>query len=129
MLVFTTRTYLKELLRQPYRSLAANHPQPKSVYTTHTLSKATTIISDSTHPANHFFESLASGKRFISIKTRTTCFNNSFYPKAIQTKSPNTKSKEQEERKEDRKGEKENKTKKEVRVGVCVWGGGGGWGG
>ena len=28
------------------------------------------------------------------IKTRTTCFSNSFCPKAVQTKPPNTKSKE-----------------------------------
>ena len=30
----------------------------------------------------------------ISIKTRNTCFSNSFYPKAVQTEPRNTKSKE-----------------------------------
>ena len=69
-------------------------PSIESIYTTRTLCKATTIISDSTHPANHLFESFPYGKRFRSIKTRTTHFCNSFYPKAVQTKSPNTKSKE-----------------------------------
>ena len=66
------KNMLEGILRQPQRSMAANLPQLKSVYTTRTLRKATTIISDCTHPANHFFESLPSGKRFISIKTRTT---------------------------------------------------------
>ena len=64
------------------------------IYTNRTLRKAATLIPDSTHPANHLFESLPSGKWFRSIKTRTTCFINSFYPKAVQTKPPNTKSKE-----------------------------------
>ena len=49
-------------------------PLTESIYTTHTLHKATTIISDSTHPANHLFESIPSGKQFRSIKTRTTRF-------------------------------------------------------
>ena len=68
-------------------------PLTESIYTTRTLRKATTTICDSTHPANHLFESLPSGKQFRSIKTRTTCFGKSFYTKAIQTKPPNTKSK------------------------------------
>ena len=49
-------------------------PLTESIYTTHTLHKTTTIISDSTHPANHLFESIPSGKQFRSIKTRTTRF-------------------------------------------------------
>ena len=69
-------------------------PSIESIYTTRTLHKATTIISDSTHPINHLFESILSGKWFRSTITRTTRFSNSFYPKAIQTKSANTKSKE-----------------------------------
>ena len=69
-------------------------PSIESIYTTRTHRKATTTISDSTHPANHLFESLPSGKWFRSIKTRTTRFSNSFYPKAVQTKPPNTRSKE-----------------------------------
>ena len=69
-------------------------PSIESIYTTRTLRKATTIISDCTHPANHLFKSLPSEKRFRSIKTRTTPFSNSFYQKAVQTKPPNTKSKE-----------------------------------
>ena len=62
----------------------------ESVYITFTLHKATPTVSDSTHPANHLFEYLPSGKRFRSIKTRTTRCSNSFYPKVVWTKSPNT---------------------------------------
>ena len=66
----------------------------ESDYTNLTLHKATTIISDSIHTANHLFESFSSVKRFRSIKSRTTCFSNGFYPKAVQIKSPNTTPKE-----------------------------------
>ena len=69
-------------------------PSIESIYTTRTLRTATAIISDFSHPTSHLFESLLSGKRFRSIKTRTTRFSKGFYPKAVQTKPPNTKSKE-----------------------------------
>ena len=62
----------------------------ESVYVTFILHKATPTVSDSTHPANHLFEYLPSGKRFRSIKTRTTRCSNSFYPKVVWTKSPTT---------------------------------------
>ena len=104
---------LEGIVKTASKITGSKLPLIKSIYTTRTLRKATTIISDSTHPANHLFESVPSGKRFRSIKTRTTCFSNSFYPKAVQTKPPNTKSKEQEEGKEEKKVEKK----------VCVWGG------
>ena len=85
---------LEGIVKTASKISGSNVPSIESIYTTRTLRKATTTISDSTHPANHLFESLPSGKRFRSIKTRTTRFSNSFYPKAIQTKPPNTKSKE-----------------------------------
>ena len=70
-------------------------PVIQSVYTTRVLRNATAIISDSTHTAKTLFESLPSGKRTRSIKTRTTGFSVIlFYPKAVETKAPNINSKE-----------------------------------
>ena len=41
-------------------------------------------LRDSLHPAHHLFELLPSGKRYKSIKTRTTRFVSSFfYPRGI----------------------------------------------
>ena len=85
---------LERIIKTASKITGSKLPSIESVYTTRTLRKATTIISDCTHLANHLFESLPSGKRFRSIKTRTTRFSNSFYPKAVETKPPNTKSKE-----------------------------------
>ena len=47
------------------------------------LQKAHNILKDSFHPANYLFEPLPSGKRYWSIRTCTTRFMNTFYPKAI----------------------------------------------
>ena len=88
------KNMLEGIVKTASKITGSKLPSIESIYTTRTLRKATTIISDSTHPANHLFESLPSGKQFRSIKTRTTCFSNSFYTKAIQTKPPNAKSKE-----------------------------------
>ena len=89
---------LEGIVKTASKITGSKLPSIESIYTTRTLRKATTIISDCTHPANHLFESLPSRKRFRSIKTRTTRFSNtnSFYPKAVQsqTKSSNIKLKE-----------------------------------
>ena len=105
------KNMLEGIVKTPSKITGSKLPSIESIYTTRTLCKATTIISDCTYPANHLFESLPSGKRFRSIKTRTTRFSNSFYPKAVQTKPPNTKSKEQERKKVEKK-EREKKGKK-----------------
>ena len=112
------KNMLEGIVKTASKITGSKLPLMESIYTTHTLCKATTTISDSIHPANNLFESLPSGKRFRSIKTRTTHFSNSFYPKAVQIKPPNTKSKEQEEGKAKKVGKKESKK----------YVGGGGWG-
>ena len=85
---------LERIIKTASKITGSKLPSIGSIYVTRTHRKATTIISDSTHSANHLYKSLPSGKRFRSIKTRTTRFSNSFYPKAVETKPPNTKSKE-----------------------------------
>ena len=82
------KNMLEGIVKTPSKITGSKLPSIESIYTTRTLCKATTIISDCTHPANHLFESLPSGKRFRSIKTRTTRFSNSFYPKADKPNHP-----------------------------------------
>ena len=83
-----TKNMLEGIVKTASKITGSKLPSIESIYTTRTLHKATTIISDCTHPANHLFESLPSGKRFRSIKTRTTRFSNSFYPKADKPNHP-----------------------------------------
>ena len=86
-----SKNMLERIVKTASKITGSKLPSIESIYTTRTLRKATTIISDSTHPANHLFESFPSGKRFRSINTRITHFSNSFYSTAVQTKSPSTK--------------------------------------
>ncbi len=58
-------------------------PALDKMFASHCLQKIHNILKDSYHPAHNLFELLPSGKRYRSIKTRTTRFMNSFYPKAI----------------------------------------------
>ena len=47
------------------------------------MHKTKKIVRDATHPANHLFELLKSGKRYRCVKSKTTRFRNSFYLEAI----------------------------------------------
>ncbi|KAI2667379.1 RNA-directed DNA polymerase from mobile element jockey [Labeo rohita] len=62
-------------------------PTLENIFTSRCLQKIHNILKDSYHPAHHLFERLPSGKCYKhgkqAIKTRTTRFMNSFYPKAI----------------------------------------------
>ena len=58
-------------------------PTIESVYHTRCVYKSKKIVRYATHPANHLFELLKSGKRYRSVKSKTTRFRNSFYLKAI----------------------------------------------
>ena len=64
------KNMLERIVKTASKITGSKLPSIESVYTTRTHRKATTTISDSTHPANHLFESLPSSKRFRSIKTR-----------------------------------------------------------
>ena len=58
-------------------------PTIESVYHTRCMRKSKNIVRGATHPANHSFELLLSGKRYISVKAKITRFRNSFYLEAI----------------------------------------------
>ena len=65
-------------------------PSLESNNITRTQCKVRCITSDQHHPADHLLQCLPSERRFrtISMKTRTSRFKNSFYPKAVQIMSP-----------------------------------------
>lgn len=47
------------------------------------LSRANSILKDTTHPYQHLFSLLPSGRRYRALKARTSRLKNSFYPRAI----------------------------------------------
>ena len=62
-------------------------PSLESLYITRTQRKVRCLTSDQHYPAHHLLQCLPAEKRFTTIKTRTSRFKNSFYPKAVQIMS------------------------------------------
>ncbi|KAK0143548.1 hypothetical protein N1851_018288 [Merluccius polli] len=55
----------------------------QDIYSTRVTRRAHNIIKDSTHPQHRLFTLLPSGRRYQSLRSRTTRMTNSFYPQAI----------------------------------------------
>ncbi len=58
-------------------------PSLQDIYLKRCKSRAAKIIKDSTHPGNHHFCLLPSGKRFRSMMAKTERLRRSFFPQAI----------------------------------------------
>ncbi|KAK0155185.1 hypothetical protein N1851_002509 [Merluccius polli] len=50
------------------------------LYTSRTLRHAGKIVADPSHPGHKLFETLPSGRRLRSIRTKISCHKNSFFP-------------------------------------------------
>ncbi len=60
------------------------------IYLKRCKSRAAKIIKDSTHPSNHLFRLLPSGKRFRSMMAKTERLRRSFFPQAIRLLNTNS---------------------------------------
>ncbi len=58
-------------------------PSLQDIYLKRCKSRAAKILKDSTHPGNHLFCLLPSGKRFRSVMAKTERLRRSFFPQAI----------------------------------------------
>ncbi|KAG5271423.1 hypothetical protein AALO_G00179590 [Alosa alosa] len=57
------RKALQRIVNTAGRIIGASLPSLKDIYTSHLTCKATTIVSDASHPAHNLFDLLPSGKR------------------------------------------------------------------
>ncbi|KAK0144410.1 hypothetical protein N1851_017230 [Merluccius polli] len=55
-------------------------PGVLDLYTSRTLRRAGRIVADPFHPGHKLFETLPSGRRLRSIRTKTSRHKNSFFP-------------------------------------------------
>ncbi|KAK0155353.1 putative RNA-directed DNA polymerase from transposon BS [Merluccius polli] len=60
-------------------------PSLQDILSSRCFTRSANILKDPSHPGNHLFALLPSGKCFLSIKSRTNRLKNSFYPTAIRT--------------------------------------------
>ena len=79
---------LERIVRQASRTASCDFPSIASLYDTRLCHRASKILVDSSHRANHLFELLPFGRRYRAIKAKTHQFRPSFFPEAIRVISP-----------------------------------------
>ncbi len=67
----------------PATLLEVSFPPLQDIYTRRCTRKARSIIKDSSHPSHRLLFLLPSGRRFRSIRSRTSRLRDSFFPQAI----------------------------------------------
>ena len=74
---------LQRVVRTAEKITKTAQPSIQDLYPSHCHKRATNITKDHTHLAHKLFTLLPSGKRYRSMRCKTTRFMNSFFPKAI----------------------------------------------
>lgn len=71
----------QSVLKAEEKMSGCSLPPLEGIGTVCYLSKAWNIIRDSFHPGHHLLELLPSGRRYRSVKTSTSRFMDSFFPR------------------------------------------------
>ena len=77
------RKSLSRVIRSAERIVGLPLPPLDDIFRTRCLRRACGILKDETHPANHLFTLLPSGRRYRATTARTSRLQNSFIPRAI----------------------------------------------
>ncbi|XP_054649717.1 uncharacterized protein LOC129190933 isoform X1 [Dunckerocampus dactyliophorus] len=77
------REALQRVIKTSQNIVGAALPSLQDIYKSRVLRRTHNLIKDSTHPQHSLFTLLPSGRRYRSLKSRTTRLANSFYPQAI----------------------------------------------
>ncbi len=74
---------LQRVVRLAERISGSTLPSLQGIYLKRCRSRAAKILKDSTHPGNHLFCLLPSGRRYRSMLAKTERLRRSFFPQAI----------------------------------------------
>ena len=74
---------LERVAKNASKIIGCDLPSLDDIYISRVSRRAKSIMSDSSHPANHIFEIMPSGRRLKSISARSKRFGNSFFPSAV----------------------------------------------
>lgn len=77
------RKAMQRVVKTAQRIAGASLPAIEDIYRKRCLRRAKNITKDSYHPAHRLFALLPSGRRYRSLRTKTTRFRNSFFPTAV----------------------------------------------
>ncbi len=81
---------LQRVVRLAERISGSALPSLQDIYLKRCRSRAAKILKDSTHPGNHLFCLLPSGRRFRSMMAKTERLRRSFFPQAIRLLNTNS---------------------------------------
>ena len=74
---------LQRVVRSAEKITTSAQPSIQDLYPSRCYKRAINITKDPTHPSHKLFSLLPSGKRYSSMRCRTTRLSNSFFPQAI----------------------------------------------
>ncbi len=74
---------LQRTVNTAAKIIGAPLPSILDIFLTRCSSKAKSIVEDPTHPSHSLFQLLPSGRRYRSIRARSTRLLNSFFPQAV----------------------------------------------
>ena len=77
------RSALQRVVNTAQKIIGCPLPPLADLYSSRCLRKAQSIVEDPFHPGHGNLVMLPSGKRYRGLHTRTSRYNNSFYPRAI----------------------------------------------
>ncbi|KAK0148968.1 hypothetical protein N1851_010652 [Merluccius polli] len=77
------RKALQRVVKLPSLSPGPPLPTTEAVHSKRCLRRARSIAKDSSHPGHKLFTLLPSGRRYRSLRSRTSRFRNSFFPSAV----------------------------------------------
>ena len=75
---YEEKAQLETLVRGASKIIGLILPTIESVYHTRCVHKSKKVVRDATHPANHLFELLKSGKRYRSVEAKQRGFETVF---------------------------------------------------
>ncbi len=81
---------MQRVVRLAERISGSALPSLQDIYLKRCKSRAAKILKDSTHPGNHLFHLLPSGKRFRSMMAKTERLRRSFFPQATRLLNTNS---------------------------------------
>uniref|UniRef100_A0A8C5AV64 Reverse transcriptase domain-containing protein n=1 Tax=Gadus morhua TaxID=8049 RepID=A0A8C5AV64_GADMO len=83
------RTALQRVIGTAQMITGCPLPSLEELASSRCRNRTSAILKDAAHPAHHLFDLLPSGRRYRSMKSRTTRLTNSFFPWAIRTLNKN----------------------------------------
>ena len=74
---------LERIVRTASKIIGSDMKPIASIHSLRSDLKVMAIVQDTSHPANHLFQPLPSGRRYRAMRVSISRFQNSVYPQAI----------------------------------------------